>query len=255
MTHPTTPPADPEGQNDLVLSFLAVRRALGMLGFFLPTSLILLVLLTDEVMRPSISEFYHSTAGDLFVGTLCAIAVFLWSYVGYPPQVPGEWPSDRLVSRVAAVAALGVALFPTADKALAGLPQATAGACTLMQCLIGDDMARRVHYGSAAVFFLCLALFCLVLFRRTGGRVASRGKRGRNRIYAGCGWTILACIALLAAYGLGYRMQDDAGRAAYDATRAVFILESVAVFAFALSWLVKGETLKPLQRMVEPRAG
>lgn len=250
MTRAPSPATDPEGHNDLVLSFLAVRRALGMLGFFLPTSLIAVVLLTDEVMRPSISEFYHSTAGDLFVGTMCAIAVFLWSYVGYPPQGPGEWPSDRLVSRVAAVAALGVALFPTTDKA-----QAVAGACVRMQCLIGDDMARRLHYGSAAVFFVCLAVFCLVLFRRGGGRMPSRGKRGRNRIYAGCGWTILGCIAALAAYGLGYRLQDDAGRAAYDATRAVFVLESVAVFAFALSWLVKGETLKPLQRMVEPRAG
>ncbi|MGQ0567129.1 MAG: hypothetical protein ACT4OK_18970 [Gemmobacter sp.] len=244
----------PEDNNELVLSFLAVRRALGLLGFFLPLSLLAVAFLTSEDMRPSISEFYYTRGRELFTGTLCAIAVFLWAYVGYPAAPADGWLTDRQVSRVASVAALGVAFIPTENKfGDAVLPGASAN-CTLVQCALGTEWARTLHYGAAAVFFACLALFCLVLFRRSVPGPPTRGKVGRDRIYAVCGWTIVGCILALGAYGLGYARQDPPGQDAYDATRAVFILETIGVFAFAVSWLVKGETLKPLQKLAEPRA-
>ncbi|MFN3823929.1 MAG: DUF998 domain-containing protein [Pseudorhodobacter sp.] len=236
-----------EAENELVLSFLAVRLALGVLGIALPVSLLLVALLTEEPMRPSISEFYFGQGRDLFVGILCAIGVFLWAYVGYPPAKAGEWPTDRLVSRVAAVAAFGVAMVPTVDKLAV---TAAEGCVTLIQCGIGEDWARRVHYASAAVFFAMLAVFCLVLFRRTGPGPMSAQKTARNRIYAVCGWVIVAAMVALAVYGVIYARQDAAGQLAMDRTYAVFILESIGVFAFGVSWLVKGESLKPLQRLM-----
>ncbi|MBL4916525.1 hypothetical protein [Szabonella alba] len=238
-----------EAENELVLSFLAVRRALGVLGLALPVALMLVALLTDEPMRPSISEFYFGQGRDLFVGILCAIGVFLWAYVGYPPAKAGEWPTDRLVSRVAAVAAIGVALVPTMDKSAAGGPFQCV---TVIQCWLGADLSRILHYGAAAVFFAMLAAFCLMLFRRGAPGPQSADKIARNRIYAICGWVILGAMAAIAVYGMIYAGRDAAGQAAMDRSRAVFILESIGVFAFGISWLVKGESLKPLQRMLEP---
>lgn len=238
-----------EAENELVLSFLAVRRALGFLGLALPLSLLAVAILTPEVMHPSISEFYYGRAGDMFVGILCSIGIFLWTYVGYPPSEKGEWPTDRLISRIAAVAAICVALIPTENKnAVAGTFDAT---CTVLQCALGPDLSRTTHYISAGVFFACLAFFCLVLFRRTGLGPADAEKQARNKIYALCGFIILGSIAALALYGVIYRMQDEAGKLALDRTSLVFILESIGVFAFAISWLVKGETLKPLQRIIQ----
>ncbi|MGB5556993.1 MAG: hypothetical protein WBN04_03170, partial [Paracoccaceae bacterium] len=72
-----------EADNDLVLSFLAVRRALGLLGFGLPASLILYGAISGDGIEPSISEFYFTSAGDILVGTLAAIGVFLLTYVGF----------------------------------------------------------------------------------------------------------------------------------------------------------------------------
>jgi len=242
------PSAVSEAENELVMSFLAVRRALGFLGIALPLSLLLVAGLTAEPMRASMSEFYFGRAGDLFVGILCAIGVFLWAYVGYPPKDRGEWPTDRMVSRIAALAAVLVALVPTLDKM--AVPENPARGCSVLQCLLGDEISRMVHYGAAAVFFGCLAVFCLVLFRRDGGQM-SRGKRARNRIYGLCGWMIVASMGALALFGVVYRMQDAAGQAAMDATYLVFMLEAVGVVAFGISWLIKGETLKPLQRLMQ----
>lgn len=243
----------PEDHNELVMSFLAVRRALGFLGFFLPLSLLAVALLTPTDMQSSISEFYYTSARELFTGTLAAIAVFLWAYVGYSPAPADSWLTDRFVSRLAALAALGVAFVPTSVPPSA-VPPWTEANCALVQCLIGTQSAQMLHYASAGVFFACLAVFCLILFRRTGPTPRTRGKIGRDRIYVSCGWTIVGCLAALGAYGIGYALQDEAGEKAYDATRAVFILETIGIFAFAVSWLVKGETLKPLQHMAEPKA-
>jgi hypothetical protein len=245
-------PPSPEDTNELVLSFLAVRRALGLLGFFLPLSLLAVALFTPEHMQSSISEFFCTRARELFTGTLSAIAVFLWAYVGYPPE-PGEgWLTDRLVSRLAGAAALGVAFAPTAPYGPPMTPLSNAN-CTLVQCLVGSDTAQVLHYASAGLFFACLSVFCLVLFRRTGPAPRSRGKIGRDRIYATCGWIIAGCLAGLGACGAIRAMLDGTALTAWDATRAVFILEAIGIFAFAVSWLVKGETLKPLQRMAEPK--
>ncbi len=246
-------PAPSEDNNELVLSFLSVRRALGLLGFFLPLSLLAVAILTTEDMRPSISEFYYTRGRELFTGTLCAIAVFLWAYVGYPPAPADGWLTDRILSRTASLAALGVAFIPTENKFGPRVAPGASENCTLIQCALGTDWARWLHYGAAGVFFACLALFCLILFRRTGTGPPTRGKVGRDRIYLICGIIIAGCIVMLGAYGYGYARQDAAGQVAYDATRAVFILETIGIFAFAVSWLVKGETLKPLQRMAEPK--
>lgn len=231
---------DPRGrieraENDLVLSFLRVRRAIGVLGYFLPPALLAYSLILGNGLLPSISAYYYSPMREVFVGTLSAIAVFLWSYEGYRPR-PGEWLSDLMAGRAASLGALAVALVPTAPPAPV--------ACTLSQCVIGFPLASMLHWLGAALFFGALALFCLVLFVR--GSHPSAEKAASNQIYRACGWIILGALALIALIGLS----PAAVKAQLAPLRPVFWLETIATFAFATSWMVKGDAMRPVVRAV-----
>jgi len=227
-----------KAHNDLVLSFLAVRRAIGTLGFFLPVALLAYGLLDGRLLT-SISAAYYTPMREVFVGTLIAQAVFLWSYEGFRPDA-GDLITDKGTARVAAAAIALVALVPTgpAEKAEAGADPA----CTLLQCALGPSLATQVHLGAAAVFFGALAVYCLALF--TKGAVDGAEKDASNRIYRLCGWTIIVSIGLVGVLfvtGLESRLA---------ALRPVFWLETAATFAFATSWMVKGDALRPLVRGV-----
>lgn len=231
---------DPQGRmersdNDLVLSFLRVRRAIGILGYFLPTALLIYSFVFRHPLLPSISAYYYSPMREIVVGTLCATAVFLWSYEGYRPR-PGEWLSDLAAARAASLGALGVALVPTAP----GQPVT----CTLSQCVLGFPLAGVLHWLGAGLFFGALALFCLVLFVR--GAHPDAEKAASNSIYRACGWIILAAIGLIALIGLS----PPAVRAQLMPLRPVFWLESIATFAFATSWMVKGDAMQPMVRAI-----
>jgi hypothetical protein len=233
-----------EADNTLVESYRSVRRALGLLGLTLPPLLLVVAALTEEVTQPSISAYYYGAAGNIFVGTLCAMAVFLWSYVGY--QDDGQFPSDKLVSRLAAASALVVAFVPTGK-----IPAADTSTCTFLECLVlraTPFNPTYVHLVAAGVFFALLAVFCLVNFRRTGGLAISAEKGRKNRAFLICGLIILACLALLAWRGYLYETSDQDAKTALGQTQTVFILESIAVWAFAFAWLVKGEAFKHWRR-------
>jgi hypothetical protein len=205
------------GPAEMVLSYLALRKAIGVIGTALPFVLALggLILGLGGI-EPSISAYYYTGMRNVFVGSLCAIAVFMGSYHGYER-------ADDLLGDVACLSALGVALCPMAPAAGAAPHQVVIG---------------TLHYVFAAIFFLTLAAFCLWLFRKTdGARSPTPRKRTRNAVYLVCGVVILACVAaiLLATWVL-----DDA---ALDRSGVVFWLEAIAVVAFGSSWLTKGELL------------
>jgi membrane protease YdiL (CAAX protease family) len=125
---------------------------------------------------------------------------------------------------LASALVIGVALFPTAPA------QPTAA-----QARIGV-----LHHSLAAAFFLVLAYFCLVLFRKTyAHQTLTRRKRyrNRNRVYTVCGWGILLCVALAALYPLLPPKPELA------ALHPLFWLEALAVELFGWSWLVKGQAL------------
>lgn len=242
-----TPHKIQESQNRLVLSYQTLRGAVGMLGFFLPAALILWSVLTPAGIQPSISAYFYTQMGEVFVGTLCAIAVFLWSYMGYSRQ-PGQIISDWGMARVAALGALLTALAPIAPPVPApDAPQIWAP--TLFQQFLGNDLSETLHWLGAASFFAALAVFCLVLFTR--GNEHETAKRGRNQLYRICGVTILAAMALIGATkllpGLGQALAP---------LRPIFWLETIATFAFAVSWLVKGRAMEAVgQSLSRMRAG
>lgn len=230
----------PEHNDSLVLSFLTVRRALGMLGFALPIVLIAYGLIVNGQIEDSVSAFYYTGMGDVFVGTLCAIGVFLFAYKGYPPE-PGERITDRRVSQIAGAGAIITALFPSLS---ANRPD-----CETMACAVTGFGPSSVHYVGAVAFFLAIAVFCLVLFTRTApGTEPDAEKRRANAIYRSCGIVILLMLVGLAAIFL-FVEDGSPLEARLDAINAVFWLETVAIFAFATAWLVKGQTLRAFLRL------
>ncbi|NBC16989.1 MAG: DUF998 domain-containing protein, partial [Bacteroidetes bacterium] len=168
-------------------------------------------------VQDSISRYYHTGMGDVFVGTLCAIAVFLLSYKGYDAR-------DDRAGDVACLCAVGTALFPTTPL----------GEVTQAQTIVGG-----FHFAFAALFFLTLAYFSLVLFTKTDPtRVPTPRKLQRNRVYRVCGGLILLALVLIALY-----KNVPGAERALGGLQPVFWLEAVAVVAFGLSWLTKGEAI------------
>jgi hypothetical protein len=80
---------------------------------------------------------------------------------------------------------------------------------------------------AAIVLFTLFAVFALWLFRLAAhGEQPTADKRWRNRVYLGCGTVIVGCIAWAGFNGMN--------------GRPIFLPESIALIAFAVSWLVKG---------------
>ena len=209
---------DPAPENNsLVRSYLELRTSLGVIGITLPFILAFgKILLQSPGLLGSISDYYYSVMGDVFVGSLCAIGVFLWSYKGY-----GR--TDAVAGNLAALFALGVAFFPTTPEVGA----------TALQMIIG-----KAHIFFAAGYFLSLAFFALVLFRKTSvNKPPTPMKLVRNAVYTVCGYAILVCLALIVLVNLF--LSDSS----VQQLALVFWLESLATVAFGISWFVKGEAI------------
>ncbi|WP_342076417.1 hypothetical protein [Yoonia sp. SS1-5] len=220
-------------KHDMVMSYHRVRTALGLLGMALPCVLLLGGLIDYHRIEPSISDFYHTIYRDIFVGTLCAIGVFLICYRGYG-RTPGDVIDDDWLGTVAGISAFGVALFPNESP--------TAQVATMTQNMVGMGTSPLVHYASALVFFACLAVFCLSKFTRGA-------QPGRRVIYRICGWIILCALIGIALASVLKIFGTGPARAIVVANNLVFWFEAVGIWAFGLSWLVKGKADIGLARL------
>lgn len=194
--------------DEVVVSYLTLRRVVGLLGVSLPIVLAIWGLpLCHCGLQDSISDYYGLRTRDALVGVLFAIGWFLFTYRGYERK-------DDIAGNLACVFVLGVALFPNS----------------------GEPWERAIHFSSAGLLFLVLAYFSLVLFTKSSGTPTAQ-KLKRNRVYAICGVAILLCIAAIGVY---YAFLQSSSIAAL---KPVFWLESLALWTFGISWFVKGETL------------
>jgi vacuolar-type H+-ATPase subunit I/STV1 len=163
----------------------------------------------------SISAAYHQGgwSQSILIGFLFAIAAFLLAYNGLSKP-------EMLLSKVAAVAALGVALFPCA-------------------CDGHTEVVPYVHAGSAAVMFLILTYFCYVFYRRARAKGHTEANR-RAVIYAVCGLTIVASILILVLNTI------TGGVLVAQMPRLVFYCEQAGLVAFGASWLTASRILPVL---------
>jgi hypothetical protein len=223
-------------QDVLATNYMFLRKAVGWLGTLLPFILLMAnpIALTIEnsscgVVPGSVSGYYYSPVRDIFVGSICAIGLFLIAYVGYDL-------GDRLVTDAAGVFAVGVALFPT-KPTVASPPSAACLTVSHLSTL--DQVVGDVHPIFAGLMFLFLAWMAIRFTNTDPDRQPTPQKILRNRIYKICAFVIV--VAVVAAVITNFLPASVKA----DFSWWLFLYETVALFAFGASWFVKGQTLIP----------
>src|SRR5262245_38328778 len=163
----------------------------------------------------SISASYYEEgwSQSIFIGCLVAIAAFLLAY-------NGRSPSEMVLSKIASVAGLCVALFPCA-------------------CDGHVVLVPYIHNIAAAIMFLVLTDFCYEFYRRAKRKGHTEAER-RAVLYAACGVAIVLSIAVLAYNGLAR------GALQAQVPRLTFYGEAIGLIAFGISWLVASKVLPVL---------
>ena len=180
-----------------------LKLTVGVIALMLP--ILTAFLSAHSIQSISASYWEGGWARDFFVGFLFAISSFLFAYNGFSL-------AEMLFSKVAAFAALGVALFPCG-------------------CGTHLEVVPYVHYISAATMFIVLACLCAIFFQRARAK-GHREAKWRSYLYAICGVTIVMVILVMA---FDYFGGDPISS---KMPRLTFYGELAALMAFGISWLV-----------------
>ncbi|MFK7775825.1 MAG: hypothetical protein AB8F94_27125 [Saprospiraceae bacterium] len=212
-------------KSELLISYLTLRKFLGILGILLPLLLILAgtVFGKCDAIQASISDYFHTPMRDVFVATISSMAFFLFTYKGYDKK-------DNLLCNIAGIAALLVAFCPTYSDPITN--------CMNENVLASQShLLGKIHLFAAATFFILIVQISMFQFTKGGSKTPE--KRKRNLIYKCCGVIIFISLLIIALYFL-YLEKEFPFLIKY---KPVFWLETIALFAFGISWLVKGDTL------------
>lgn len=201
-----------EKSNDIIFrnSYLRIRNYVGALGCLLPVLSILGACFSPNTVYPewwtSISITYYSS--PVLIAVLSAVSFFLILYRGY-----NGW--DTAVNTIAGISGFGVVCFPCEASWVD--PSTPVG----MFWLPGST-TKWFHYAFAFILFLMLALNSICLF--TKGQ-----NEKKNRIYKICGYVILVDLVFFGLNALFFHI-----------TWTIIVNEAIMLFAFGISWLVKG---------------
>lgn len=211
-----------------VMSYYTLCKVVGVIALSLPFLLAGITILASVVGAPhvvptpllqrSISDYYYTPVRNVLVGSLFTIATILICTRGYER-------GDQVAGHVAGLAMFGVAVCPSVNP--------WSGAHTLGEMKLG-----YIHACFAAVMFLALAYFCLVLFRRSApGRRPTLRKQHRNQLYTICGVVIMLCNVVMASQTIPplFRLLEP--------LRPLLASETLALAAFGVAWLTKGKGL------------
>lgn len=186
-------------------------------------------------IQGSISAYYHTTMRDLFVGILFSIGIFLLTY---NPRFYNKsyGRTDQYLGILAGMSAIAAALFPTSRSNWQEIfPPAP----------YDEGLFGIIHLSSAGVLFGSMIYFSYFLFTETTpGKKIRRGsiKERRNKVYRAMAVVMAVCVVLIGIYfaaGFG-----GSGTELFTKYPPVFFLEWAAIWAFGVSWSVKGEALE-----------
>jgi hypothetical protein len=213
-----------------VRSYLLLRLGVGVIGIALPFTLVLvdgLVFHGKPFPRVSISAYYYSGMRDLMIGAICSTGVFLLAYK------IAERNLDNTISLVGGIGALVAALSPPSLPP--GVPPGP------LQLLVGTAVCAWLHFGGAAVLLISLAALSFFFGLREGARDPRVGKLppGFWRIFHWvCAGLIAAALIWMGLFSLFPQLGPS---------RTLLYGETLSLFAFGVSWLMKGLELDTLQ--------
>ena len=245
-------------RNHVLRTYLSLRLGLIVLGVLLPLVLWIGGVYAGIPLQPSISQYYHTALGDVFVGFLWAVAAILYLYKGFSEK-------ENYALNLAAIFLIGVSLIPTSMSAFNYAKQALnfagpvalrdgtriAGAIDVrleneLTSVLENAEERdksiqgmnplgaigpKVHGICAILFFILVAYVC---FFRSGDTFRlfkdPANLNAYQRRYA-----IIAAALILVPLAVLALEQLDVG----DRFHLVFWLEAVGIWIFAIYWLVK----------------
>ncbi len=193
------------GENP-ALSYRNMRAIIGYVGLTLPLAL-LLAGAVDGHIESSLSAYYYTKVGDVFTGAMCVIGIFLVAYR------LTAWAIDNIATTLSGIAALGVAFFHAAPQN-----------ATLNQLRLAD-----VHLTCAAVLFVLLGAISLFIFPQD----ILPNEKWRVYWYMAFGSLIWLSIILMPTL-------NWLAASFYGNDHVFFILETICVMAFAVSFILKG---------------
>lgn len=217
-----------------------IRKLIGILGLALP---FVLPLAAGDVLS-SISHNYYLTVPSLiFIITLSTMGLFLISYKGYRIDGTGEKEviSDDLITNIGGLAALVVVIVPTC--CVDSLNETVNLLCEEKTYpLLGHDNTIKniIHLASAGIFIFAMGWMSIYKFTRGSDKTSNE-----YRIFKWCGYFVWGSIGVLLVYmALTYILDD------FFVPRMVYIMETVAIVPFGISWLVKGKTMTYLKSLM-----
>lgn len=183
-----------------------LRCIIGWLAILLPWIVALVIGFIPNSISITFYEFL--TASPIFMIILGSASILLICYQGYEKV-------DDIINTIAAVCGLGVCLFPTAHSLYPIV--------TIFQ--IPSNISSTIHLIFAIIFFILLAINSLFLFTKTNlsKEQLPKRKKIRNIIFRVCG------IGMIASFGL----------LLFPIPCVVWVVETVALLFFGISWLTK----------------
>jgi len=209
----------------------------GILGVLLPILLWGFTYWDIKLICPleSISHYYYTRVGGIFVVIMSMLALLLLNF-------KGDKPIDFVISLIAGVFSLLLLLFPTDKIANVSSWCSNPSQMDANITIIAQNETRELfHYVSASIFLICLAIMSLYSFTRVKDwQIKANGdmkqnKRSRNIIYISMGIIMICAMAFI---GFGPKILSEETYSNYNLT---FWMESVAVWAFGISWIIKSK--------------
>lgn len=199
-----------------------LRATIGWLGMLLPWIVLFMSGVYEYGFPDSISATYYlPTCVTPFMIILGSAGLLLFSYKGYDKQ-------DDIVCTVAGAFAIGICLFSCGTKDLIGMWPELSQLTKVGTFQIIPSVSGILHNICAIGFFGLLAYNSLFLFTKSGGNM-TENKKKRNIIFRVCG--IGMTISFLAIIPISI----------FKWWGGVWIVETIALAFFAISWLTKAD--------------
>lgn len=215
-----------------------IRKLIGILGLLLPFVLVF----SHGGVLSSISHYYYQTLPSLlFIIILSVFGLFLISYKGYKIDETTETISDDFITNIAGFAALVVVFVPT--RCVDSGSDVIDRICAIENYpLFGhNDLSYgSIHLISAGVFILAMGWMSKYKFTRSKNDT-------NNKIYNLCGNIVFISVGLLVILIILEKQNVSFWLDAYY----VFILETMAIIPFGISWLIKGKVIDDIKVLIK----
>ncbi|NNC72307.1 MAG: hypothetical protein HKN78_05460, partial [Sphingomonadaceae bacterium] len=218
--------AEAEAEDDSIganisASYFELRRNMLIIALVFPLVLMALGGLGD--IQGSLSAYYHHDARGtrtVFTGVLWAVGAFLVFYKGYSD-------GENIALNIAGLSALTVSLFPM------DWPEDAAA-----------TISGRVHYISAAIFFLAIAYVCIFRYKDTLQLMKDETRRAA---FANS-YRVIGALMVLLPPGIFAIFQIAPRAADAQGFPVILAVEAVGIWVFAAFWLTKSKEIALLEK-------